>query len=265
MNTWWLAYMALGAGAGFFAGLMGVGGGTVLVPILAMLFAAQHFPPQHVLHLALGTSMAVIVFTSISSMRAHHSHGAVLWPVVLTITPGILFGTLMGSVLASHIPTRPLALFFALFVLCVAVQMMLNIKPHPGRELPGKAGMFAVGSGIGTLSALVAIGGGALTVPFMTWCNVQVHKAIGTAAAIGFPIAVGGAIGYILNGWGKAGLPEGSLGFVHLPATAWVATVSVLFAPLGARTAHRLPVASLKRIFAAVLVVLAAKMARDLF
>ena len=265
MNTWMLAYMALGASAGFFAGLMGVGGGTVLVPLLAMIFSAQHFPPQHVLHLALGTSMAVIVFTSVSSMRAHHGHGAVLWRVVIGITPGILFGTLLGSLLASHIPTRPLAMFFALFVLCVAVQMMLNIKPHPGRELPGKPGMFAVGSGIGALSALVAIGGGALTVPFMAWCNVKVHKAIGTAAAIGFPIAVGGALGYILNGWGTADLPEGSLGFVHLPATAWVATVSVLFAPLGARTAHRLPVATLKRIFAAILVLLAGKMAWNLF
>ncbi len=266
MNTWWLAYMALGAAGGFFAGLMGIGGGTVLVPILAMLFAAQHFPPQHVLHLALGTSMAVIVFTSISSMRAHHSHGAVLWPVVFNITPGILFGTLLGSVLASHIPTRPLAVFFALFVFAVAVQMMLNIKPHPGRELPGKPGMFAVGSGIGALSALVAIGGGALSVPFMSWCNVKVHQAIGTAAAIGFPIAVGGAIGYILNGLGHGEtLPAGSFGFVHLPATAWVATVSVLFAPLGARTAHRLPVATLKRIFAAILVLLAGKMAWNLF
>lgn len=265
MTTWWLAYLALGAAAGFFAGLMGVGGGTVLVPILALIFSAQHFPPEHVLHLALGTSMAVIVFTSISSLRAHHRHGAVIWPVVKAITPGILFGTLVGSVLASHIPTRPLALFFAFFVLCVAIQMMLNLKPHPGRELPGNAGMFGVGSGIGTLSALVAIGGGALTVPFMTWCNVKVHNAIGTAAAIGFPIAVGGTLGYLINGWGKDSLPTGSLGFVYLPAMAWVAAVSMLFAPLGARTAHSLPVATLKRIFAGVLVLLAAKMAWSLF
>lgn len=266
MNEWWMAYLALGAGAGFFAGLMGVGGGTVLVPILAMIFSAQHFPPQHVLHLALGTSMAVILFTSLSSLRAHHRHGAVLWSVVFSITPGILAGTLLGSLLASHIPTRPLALFFALFVFAVAIQMIANAKPHPERELPGRVGMFGVGSGIGALSALVAIGGGALSVPFMTWCNVKVHKAIGTAAAIGFPISLGGALGYIANGLGQSdSLPGGSLGFVYLPAMAWVAAISVLFAPLGARTAHRLPVATLKRIFAGVLVMLASKMAWNLF
>lgn len=265
MTTWWLAYIALGAAAGFFAGLMGVGGGTVLVPVLALIFAGQNFPPAQVLHLALGTSMAVIVFTSISSMRSHHQHGAVLWPVVFKITPGILIGTFLGSLVASHIPTRPLAIFFVCFVVCVALQMLSNAKPHASRELPGNVGMFAVGSGIGAISALVAIGGGALSVPFMTWCNVRVHHAIGTAAAIGFPIAVGGSIGYIYNGLTHGqNLPEHSFGFVYLPALVAVAAVSVLFAPLGARTAHSLPVATLKRLFAGVLVLLAMKMAWSL-
>lgn len=265
MMTWWLAYIALGAAAGFFAGLMGVGGGTVLVPVLALIFAGQNFPPAQVLHLALGTSMAIIVFTSISSMRSHHQHGAVLWPVVFRITPGILLGTFLGSGIASHIPTRPLAMFFVFFVVCVAIQMLVNAKPHPARELPGKAGMLAVGGGIGIISTLVAIGGGALSVPFMTWCNVKVHQAIGTAAAIGFPIAIGGSIGYIYNGLVHGqNLPEHSLGFIHLPALAAVAAVSVIFAPLGARTAHSLPVATLKRLFAGVLVLLAAKMAWSL-
>lgn len=265
MSNFLLAYLALGAAAGFFAGLMGVGGGTVLVPVLAMIFAAQGFPAEHVLHLALGTSMAVITFTSISSLLAHHRHGAVSWEVVRRITPGILLGTFLGSQIAGHVPTRPLSLFFALFVTLVAIQMMMNLKPRPGRELPGRAGMAAVGGGIGLISALVAIGGGALSVPFMVWCNVKMHQAIGTAAAIGFPIAISGAVGYVVSGLvAAAQLPDGSLGYVHLPATASVAAVSVLFAPLGARTAHRLPVATLKRVFAAILALLAIKMATSL-
>ncbi len=265
MNEFTLAYMVLGAAAGFFAGLMGVGGGTVLVPILAMIFTAQQFPPEHVLHLALGTSMAIICFTSISSLLAHHRHGAVRWPVVLAISPGIVLGTLLGSRIASQVPTRPLAIFFAVFVLVVAIQMIANIKPKPGRDLPGQAGMLGVGGGIGFISALVAIGGGAMSVPFMLWCNVAVHQAIGTAAAIGFPIAISGALGYVAIGLGQsASLPDASLGYVYLPALVTVAAVSVLFAPLGARMAHSLPVATLKRIFAGVLVLLAAKMASSL-
>jgi len=261
----WLAYIALGAAAGFFAGLMGVGGGTVLVPVLAMIFAAQGFPPQQVLHLALGTSLAVIVFTSLSSLRAHHRHGAVLWPVVWAIAPGILAGTLLGSLAASRLPTRPLALFFVLFVTLVALQMMADVRPKPGRELPGKLGVAAVGGGIGFISALVAIGGGAMSVPFLTWCNVKMHQAIGTASAIGFPIAVSGTVGYVLTGLAQSAvLPEGSLGYVYLPALFWVSAISMLFAPLGARTAHRLPVRTLKRLFAGILILLAVKMAVSL-
>ncbi len=261
----WLAYIALGAAAGFFAGLMGVGGGTVLVPVLAMIFAAQGFPPQQVLHLALGTSLAVIAFTSVSSLRAHHQHGAVLWPVVWAISPGIVAGTLLGSLVASYVPTRALAMFFVLFVTLVAIQMMADVRPKSGRELPGKLGVAAVGAGIGFVSALVAIGGGAMSVPFLAWCNVKMHQAIGTASAIGFPIAVSGTLGYVLTGLDQPGvLPAGSVGYVHLPALFWVAAVSVLFAPLGARTAHRLPVATLKRLFAGILLLLAVKMAASL-
>lgn len=260
-----VAYIALGAAAGFFAGLMGVGGGTVLVPILAMIFTAQQFPLPQVLHMALGTSLAVIVFTSISSLWAHHRHGAVRWPVVLALSPGIVVGTLTGSQVVGYLPTRPLAIFFVLFVLAVAVQMIADYKPKPGRGLPGPKSMVAVGGGIGFVSALVAIGGGALSVPFMVWCNVRVHQAIGTAAAIGFPIALSGAVGYVLSGWAHAQeLPPGSLGYVYLPAMFSVAAVSVLFAPLGARTAHHLPVATLKRVFAGVLVLLAVKMTHGL-
>jgi uncharacterized membrane protein YfcA len=264
--SWWLAYIGLGLFTGFFAGMLGIGGGLVMVPTLTMMFAAQAgFPPNEVLHLSLGTSMATILFTSLSSLRAHHQHGAVLWKVFIQITPGILIGTLLGTMFASKVPAKPLALFFTVFVCFVALQMVLNLKPKASRELPGGAGVFAAGTGIGAVSALVAIGGGALTVPFLTWCNVPVQIAIGTSAAIGFPIAVGGSLGYIYNGWGHVDLPPWSLGFVYLPALVWLIPSSMLIAPVGARLAHRLPVATLKRIFACVLIILAAKMLWSIF
>ena len=264
--SWWLAYIGLGLFAGFFAGMLGLGGGLVMVPLLTMMYAAQvGFPPGEVLHLALGTSIATILFTSLSSLRAHHQHDAVLWKVVIQITPGIFFGTLLGTLFASNVPAKPLALFFTCFVCFVALQMILDLKPKASRELPGIGGVFTVGTGIGAVSALVAIGGGSLTVPFLTWCNVRVQKAIGTSAAIGFPIAVGGSLGYIYNGWGRTDLPPWSLGFVYLPALVWLVPSSMLIAPLGAMLAHRLPVATLKRIFACVLITLAVKMLWSLF
>jgi uncharacterized membrane protein YfcA len=265
VTVWLPGYLALGAVAGFFAGLLGVGGGAIMVPVLALMFAAQGFPDSHLMHLALGTSMAAIMFTSISSLRAHHSHGAVRWPIVRVITPGILLGTFIGAQLASLLPTRPLAVFFTLFMSYIAFQLLANIKPQPSRQLPGAAGMFVVGNGIGAISALVAIGGGSLSVPFMTWCNVKMHDAIGTSAAIGFPIAVAGTIGYLVGGWGADALPVWSLGYVYLPALAACVLASMLTAPLGAKAAHSLPVATLKKIFAGLILLLLAKMIHGLF
>ncbi len=267
MIAWLLAYLALGAFAGFFAGLLGVGGGAVMVPVLAVMFAAQNFPDAHLMHLALGTSMATIIFTSVSSLRAHHQHGAVLWPIVKSVAPGIILGTLAGAQIAAHVPTRPLAIFFAVFMSYVAIQMILNVKPKPSRELPGATAMFGVGAGIGGISSLVAIGGGSLSVPFMTWCNIKMHQAIGTSSAIGFPIAVAGTVGYMISGYGamqQGGLPAGSFGFIYLPALAGTVIASVLAAPFGAKLAHRLPVAVLKKIFAGVIILLVAKMLHGL-
>ena len=259
-------YLALGLATGVLAGLLGVGGGLLMVPMLVMMFSAQAgFPVGEILHMALGTSMAVILFTSLASLRAHHRHGAVMWPVVAQITPGILLGTGVGTLFAAQVPAKPLAIFFTAFVCVVAVQMALNLKPKAARQLPGPFGVAGVGVGIGAVSALVAIGGGSLTVPFLTWCNVRVQQAIGTSAAVGFPIAVGGSFGYVFNGWGHPGLPEWSLGFVYLPAFALLVPASMLTAPLGARLAHRLPVATLKRIFSGVLIFLAGKMLWSIF
>jgi uncharacterized protein len=268
MNEWLIAYLALGTFTGLLAGLLGVGGGGVLVPLLAMMFAAQNFADAHLMHLALGTSMATIVFTSISSFRAHHKHGAVLWPVVKAIAPGIVLGTLAGAQIATHIPTRPLALFFAAFMSYTAIQMLLDIKPKPSRNLPGAAGMFGVGAAIGGISSLVAIGGGGLSVPFMTWCNVKIQHAIGTSSAIGFPIAVAGSVGYMINGYAtmqQGSLPTGSFGFIYLPALLGTVLASVIAAPYGAKLAHKLPVGVLKKMFACLVLMLAFKMLHLLF
>lgn len=258
---WIPAYLAIGAVVGFFAGMLGIGGGLIMVPLLTMIFAAQGcFPPNQVLHLALGTSMAAIIFTSFASLKTHHQHGAVLWRVVAWITPGILLGTMAGTLLASQISSRALSFFFTGFVCMVAVQMAMNFKPKPTRTLPAMPWIVTMGVFIGTLSSLVGIGGGSLTVPFLAWCNIRVQNAIGTSAAVGLPIAIGGTAGYIFNGLGYDGFPSGSLGFVYLPAVAGLVMSSMITAPFGARSAHRLPVKTLKRIFSAALVLLALKM-----
>jgi uncharacterized membrane protein YfcA len=263
--TYWLTYAALGAFAGILAGLLGVGGGIIIVPVLSFLFAAQHFPPPYILHLSLGTSLASIAFTSISSLRAHHGREAVNWQVFRRITPGILIGSFLGSWVAAQLSTRFLKGFFVLFLYYVSFQMILNIRPTHSRRIPGAAGMFGAGSFIGGISSLVGIGGGSMSVPFLVWCNVSMHNAIGTSAAIGFPIALAGAAGYVVNGLAVKSLPPLSLGFVFLPALAGVSLASILTAPLGARLAHSLPVGKLKKFFAALLLVMGTKMLSELF
>jgi uncharacterized membrane protein YfcA len=253
-------YIGLGTFAGVLAGLLGVGGGLVIVPMLTFIFSAQGVPHEHILHLALGTSLATIIFTSISSLRAHHRRGAVDWATVRRITPGIMAGTFFGSWVAARLSTGFLKGFFVVFLFYVAIQMLLDIRPHPHRQLPGRAGMFGVGGVIGWISSLVGIGGGSMSVPFLIWCNAAVHTAIGTSAAIGLPIALAGAAGYLVNGLADAGLPAGSLGFIYLPALLGVSAASMLTAPLGARLSHSLPTGKLKKVFALLLIVMGVKM-----
>jgi uncharacterized membrane protein YfcA len=257
---WIAAYLVLGAVAGYLGGMFGIGGGTVLVPVLLLLFDAQHFPPEHAMHMALGSAMAVILFTSMSSMRKHHHHGAVNWRVVFSISPGILLGTAIGSLVTASISPYYLTLFFALFMCFAASQILLDVQPHASRQLPGLAGMTLMGMFTGWISTLVSVGGGTLTVPFLLWCNVPLRHAIGTASAIGFPIAVGGTIGYIVTGLHATGLPTSSLGYVYLPALFGCAVISVLTAPMGARKAHRTNVAALRKWFAVLLIGLAVKL-----
>lgn len=263
---WWPVYLILGAVVGFFAGLLGIGGGLIIVPVLTFIFSAQHFPADRILHLALGTTMAGIIFTSVSSLRTHHLHGAVNWRVVKYITPGIIVGTLGGATLVSMLPSRILSIFFVVFIYFAATQMLLKIAPKPSRKLPGRTGMFMAGSVIGAISSFVAIGGGLLTVPFLSRCNVKLQHAIGTAAAVGFPIAVAGAIGYIANGMAQSQpLPEYSLGYVYLPALGWIVLASTLTAPLGAKMTHSMRTTTLRRIFVMLLYLLGTKMLIGLF
>jgi len=264
MTLWWLSYPLLGVFAGFVAGLFGVGGGLTIVPLLFMLYSAQNFPVEHSMHLALGTSMATIVLTSISSMRAHHRHGAVRWDIVRSFAPGLVLGTLGGSFFATWIPTRPLAMVFTAIVYYASLQMMLDFKPKPHRQIPGTPGMVIAGATIGVISSLVAAGGGFLSIPFMVFCNVAIHQAVGTSAALGFPIAVAGTICYIASGLKQTGLPEYSLGYIYLPAFIGVVAVSMTIAPVGARLAHKLPVKQLKRGFGVFLALLATKMLHGL-
>jgi uncharacterized membrane protein YfcA len=255
------ALVLLGACTGFAAGLLGIGGGMLLVPFLTVLFTWRGYPAEQIVHMAIATSLATILFTSVSSVRAHDQRGAVLWRVVWLLAPGILLGSLIGAQIAGRLPTFWLSVIFAVFVGFSAMQILRDRKPRATRELPRGAGMFSVGSVIGFISSLVGAGGGFMSVPFMIWHNVPIHSVVGTSAALGFPIAAAGTIGYILAGYGDPGLPPGTLGFVYLPALFAIAVASVVTAPLGARIAHSLDRRFMQRIFAGLLFVLAAFMA----
>jgi len=259
MNEWWLAYLAVGAIVGFLAGLLGIGGGAIIVPMLVWVYAAQGFPAAHVLHIALGTSLASIFFTSLASMRAHHARGAVDWKVARAMAPGILAGSFGAAVSASYLPTRPLAMVFTALAFYAAASILFDIRPRRTRELPGAAGLFAGGAVIGVASSLLAAGGAFLSIPFLVWCSLPVRRAIGTAAANGFPIALAGSLGYIIQGLRTPDLPPGSVGFVYLPALALMVVTSMLLAPLGARMAYRLPLKQLRVILGLVLLGLAVR------
>jgi uncharacterized membrane protein YfcA len=245
--------------------LLGIGGGLILVTLMVYLFTLQEFPADRVLHLALGTSITSIVFTSISSLRAHHKHGAVRWDILRTAVPGLVIGTLLGTVVADQLKSKYLAIFFVIFVYYSAVQMFANVKPKPTRQLPGKVGMTVVAVLVGIVSSLVGVGGGVMTIPLMSLCNVPMRQAIGTSAALGLPIAIAGAVGFIATGLGKDHLPAFSLGYVYLPALIGIVIGTFVTVPWGARMAHSMPVTRLNKIFAVILFILATRMLWSLF
>ena len=255
-----LQLLILGCATGFLAGLLGIGGGMVLVPLLTLLLTAQGFSSTSIIKIAVATSLATICFTSLSSVRAHHRRGVVRWDVVRLLAPGIVVGSLIGPMLAKQMSAQLMTLLFAVFVTFSATQMFIDKKPKPTRQLPLGVGMFSTGSLIGILSALVGAGGGFVSVPFMTWCNVKIHNAVATSAALGFPIALAGTVGYIIAGWSLTAQPPGTFGFIYVPALVIISVASVITAPLGARAAHALDVKQLKRAFAAMLYLLAVYM-----
>lgn len=262
---WILAFLALGLFAGFMAGLLGIGGGGIMVPMLTTIFLAMGLATEHVVHLALGTSMAAIVMTSISSMRAHHARGGVLWPIVKNMAPGVILGTFAATFLAARISSQHLAIFFALFMGYVALNMLRPKKvvlTEP--KALGKVELSSVGGGIGAVSALVSIGGGSLTVPYLSWRGVVLKNAIGTSAAVGLPISLAGAIGYLLQAQPGLNLPY-AVGMVYLPGVLLMSLASFMTAPFGAKLAHKLPVAVLKKVFALLLILLSLKMLFSVF
>ncbi len=254
-------YLGVGAIVGFFAGLLGIGGGIIIVSTLALIFAAHGFRADYLMHLAIGTSLAAIAAGAFASFRTHHRLGAVDWPVVRRMTPGLLAGIVAGLAVARVASSAFLKYFFLAFLVSLITQMAFDVRPAPARELPGRAGLIATGTFIGAMSSLFGGGAAAIGVPFLTWCRVGMHRAIGTAAAMGFPLAIAGAVGYAAMGWNVQGLPPWSVGFVYVPAFVGISITSLLVAPWGARLAHRLQGATLRRIFAVFLLAMGAKVA----
>ena len=256
-----LELATLGICMGFLAGLLGIGGGMVMVPFLTILLSDKGVDADLAVKMAIATCMATIIFTSISSVRAHHKRGAVRWDLVKGLAPGIVLGSAMASVgVFTLLKGASLAIFFGLFVSFSATQMFLDKKPKPSRQMPGFGGQLAAGGVIGFLSGLVGAGGGFISVPFMTWCNIAMSNAVATSAALGFPIAVANVAGYVVSGLRVENLPSGAFGYIWVPALVVIAACSVFTAPLGAKAAHTLPLKKLKRIFASMLYLLAAYM-----
>lgn len=253
--------LVLGCGTGFLAGLLGIGGGMLMVPFLTYLLGARGVPPELAVKMAIATSMATILFTSLSSVRAHHRRGAVRWDLVRALAPGIALGGLAaGAGVFALVKGQVLALFFAVFVGYSATQMLIDRKAAAARNLPGPMGLAGAGGVIGFLSGLVGAGGGFVTVPYLSKRQIVMHQAVATSAALGFPIALANTTGYVVGGWSLAPALPGAVGYLYLPALAVIGAASVLLAPLGARAAHALPVKQLKRVFALMLYALAAYM-----
>jgi len=259
MNFYILFYPLIGMIVGLLSGMLGIGGGVVVVPGLALVFAHFVMMQGSVMHMAEGTSLAVMIITAASSMRAHHRYKNVLWSVVLRLLPGMLIGVIVGAIFASFMPTRILEILFGLFILFIAVQMILLTKPKPTRKLPRWPALSLVAFLIGGKSGLLGIGGGSITIPFLTYCNVPMRKASGTSIACTLPIAIFGAASFIIMGWKIISIPY-SLGYVYLPAFLSVAIMSLLFAPIGARLSLLINVSIIKRIFAILLFFVGIKM-----
>ena len=248
-----LLYMLLGAGAGTLAGLFGVGGGLIIVPVLIFSFTLQGMSVEVMTHLAVGTSLATIVFTSINSVLAHHKRGAVRWPIVMWLSGGIILGSFLGGITAAFIPGRELQVIIGVFALLMSAQMATGWRPKGAASTLGHTLLSIAGVIIGWASAIFGIGGGSLTVPFLTWRGVEMKQAVASAAAVGLPLAISGTLSFMWMGWQHDALPDWSVGYVYLPALIGIASTSMIFARVGAALAHKLDPVMLKRLFAVLL------------
>ncbi len=261
---WFIIYILIGLAVGLIAGMLGIGGGTTLVPLLVFAFTTQDFDSTKILHLAIGTTITTIVFTSISSLRQHHRRGVVRWDIFKKATPGLIGGTLLGTFVADVLSSESLAIFFVLFVYYSSIKLFFDSNHSTKRELPGVIGVTFASILIGIISSLVGAGGGVISIPLMVMCNVPILQAVGTSAALGFPIAVAGSIGYIYHGLGESLLPALSLGYVYTPALLGIVLGTFITVPFGVRVAHQMQGDSLKKVFAVLLFLLASRMAWEI-
>ena len=251
----------LGLIVGFFAGLLGIGGGAIMVPALTAYFLWQGIHPESVVHLALATSMSCIVFTALFSIRTHHKHQAIIWSITAKMSPAVLLGSALATFWVIQISSKSIALIFMLLMFAVALQMVFGFKPKKTAAKQIKtAELIAAGFTIGFISAMIAIGGGSLTVPYLSWHQINIKKAIATAASIGLPIAVAGCLVFYLQGSEQNNLPAQTIGFIYWPATLLITLGSILTTSLGANLTHRLPTGLLKKVFAGLIVLLAIRM-----
>jgi len=257
---WVLAFLLLGSVVGFIAGLLGVGGGGIMVPVLTVIFLQQGGHIDAVMHLALGTSMASIIVTSLSSLLAHQKHNAINWKIVKLMSIGVIIGTFSSTFLASYLSSLYLAMFFTAFMSYIAVKMLFKKQADNVVNDVNNSSLLFTSTGIGAISALVSIGGGSLTVPYLTSKNIDIKKAIATSAALGLPISLAGTLGFLINGWHSNFDYNHSFGFIYLPAVFFISMTSFITVPYGAKLAQYLPVTILKKIFAFLLISLSVKM-----
>lgn len=248
-----VSYCLLGVFAGLLGGMLGVGGGIVIVPALYFIFTWQQFPTDIIMHLAVSTSLATIIFTAISSSYAHHQRQAVLWPKVKMLIPGVIVGAIIGALVADTLPSNTLRIMFGVFEILVAIQIWFRLQPKAEQSLPDNIGLVIAGFIIGVISTVLGIGGGTIIVPFLLWCCIDIRHAVGTSSACGLPIALAGVIAFMWVGWNHPALPEYSVGYIYLPAAIGITLTSIVFAPLGAKIAHKLPKEFLQRLFAIVI------------
>ena len=254
-----IEFLAIGLVAGYLAGFLGIGGGFVVVPALTFLFLQDPGTAPWAIHMAVGTSLATMLVTSLSSIIAHHRKQAIRWTLVRALTPGLLIGAVLGAFIADILQPEILVRVVGVFAVLAGLQLILGRKPEGEKSLPGQPGVSLAGLVIGGVSSLIGIGGGALTGPWQLWHGIRAQNAVATSAACGYPIAIAGSLSFVALGLG-GDMPQGTIGYVHLPAFAGIAVASALAAPLGAATVHRLPPLTVRRVFGVFLVLVGIRM-----